>query len=558
MVILLVAGCGCPAARVAAQDVVVSAPAWIDQDDPPDQLPTLRLTNPEFPRELEKTADIGWAEVELFIDDRGRLRLVNFRATQPAYRRAVDTGEFLGPRDFRPAQRNGKPVNSRIRISVAFNPASAERTKADATPQLLAAVPAIEPAWEPANDESSHDPETVWAQVEVDAEGHVTGVREAPGEFADIIKQAARAWRFAPARRGGKPVAAEVRVPFIVVPPDWPVPNAKKVVPVRVLTRVEPVYPQVMNVNRINGEVRIGFVVDIEGRPRQEHVLASSNPVFDEPALTAIRAWKFEPQLIGGVPVACRVQQTFAFKIPEGGTDGFEVKKRAKLTGLPENLRYDTAAKIESFAKPVYPFALLKQDRGGSAQVSAVVDESGDVVATKIVQADPPELGLALQSAMERFHYLPALKNGQPIQSMSGFEQKFDAWDERMVSPADRAALRLEEKHPERIAKADQLDRQLKVAHAERPVYPVSVTPRVDGTAKIEFLVDDTGHVRIPRILAASKDEFGYAAVQAVAAWTFEPPTSKGKGVTVRVIVPIDFHPVPAEPGGDESPAKTR
>jgi outer membrane biosynthesis protein TonB len=57
----------------------------------------------------------------------------------------------------------------------------------------------------------------------------------------------------------------------------------------------------------------------------------------------------------------------------------------------------------------------------------------------------------------------------------------------------------------------------------------------------VEFLVDEHGHARLPRVVDASAPEFGYAAVAAVALWTFEAPTAKGEPVVVRVRAPFIF-----------------
>jgi outer membrane biosynthesis protein TonB len=42
--------------------------------------------------------------------------------------------------------------------------------------------------------------------------------------------------------------------------------------------------------------------------------------------------------------------------------------------------------------------------------------------------------------------------------------------------------------------------------------------------------------------MSASEPAFGYAAIQAVAFWRFEPPLAKGKPVVVRARVPFNFN----------------
>ena len=49
----------------------------------------------------------------------------------------------------------------------------------------------------------------------------------------------------------------------------------------------------------------------------------------------------------------------------------------------------------------------------------------------------------------------------------------------------------------------------------------------------------------MPRVVSATEEGFGYAAVQAVSAWWFEPPLMGGKPVVVRVQIPFKFGETP-------------
>lgn len=68
------------------------------------------------------------------------------------------------------------------------------------------------------------------------------------------------------------------------------------------------------------------------------------------------------------------------------------------------------------------------------------------------------------------------------------------------------------------------------------PIFPSQLDDAVTGgEAEIEFFVDRSGAVRLPRIVSASEPAFGYAACQAVAAWAFSEPRQAGAPVIVRV-----------------------
>ncbi len=74
------------------------------------------------------------------------------------------------------------------------------------------------------------------------------------------------------------------------------------------------------------------------------------------------------------------------------------------------------------------------------------------------------------------------------------------------------------------------------------PVYPTALKKAGQpGEAVIEFFVDAKGDVQLPRIVSSTATEFGYAAVQAVATWRFEPPKRNRKRTVVRVRGPVEF-----------------
>lgn len=61
------------------------------------------------------------------------------------------------------------------------------------------------------------------------------------------------------------------------------------------------------------------------------------------------------------------------------------------------------------------------------------------------------------------------------------------------------------------------------------------------GTAMIEIVIDREGRARLPRIVSATREEFGWAAATAAAQWVFQPPMRGGHAVDVKVRVPFEF-----------------
>ncbi len=64
---------------------------------------------------------------------------------------------------------------------------------------------------------------------------------------------------------------------------------------------------------RTPGTVYVIFIVDESGRVVQPRVQRSSDPIFERPALNAIKRWRFEPGKRGGEPVRFRMRVPITF-----------------------------------------------------------------------------------------------------------------------------------------------------------------------------------------------------------------------------------------------------
>jgi protein TonB len=82
--------------------------------------------------------------------------------------------------------------------------------------------------------------------------------------------------------------------------------------PVAVRT-VAPVYPESMRRDHVSGIVLVNCEVDVHGNVAEPKIEKASNPEFEEPALAALRRWKFKPAERDGAPVATRVSIPIKF-----------------------------------------------------------------------------------------------------------------------------------------------------------------------------------------------------------------------------------------------------
>lgn len=79
----------------------------------------------------------------------------------------------------------------------------------------------------------------------------------------------------------------------------------------RPVHQVQPRIPA--NLRSATGRIEVEFVVDVQGRVQSPRVVSSFNAALNEPVLTAIKQWRFEPGQRGGKRVAYKTKMPFKF-----------------------------------------------------------------------------------------------------------------------------------------------------------------------------------------------------------------------------------------------------
>ena len=78
---------------------------------------------------------------------------------------------------------------------------------------------------------------------------------------------------------------------------------------------MEPVYPQIARAAAVQGVVILELVIGEDGAVSNARVLRSI-PLLDQPALDAVRQWRYEPTLLNGVPTPVIMTVTVNFSLP--------------------------------------------------------------------------------------------------------------------------------------------------------------------------------------------------------------------------------------------------
>jgi protein TonB len=80
----------------------------------------------------------------------------------------------------------------------------------------------------------------------------------------------------------------------------------------RVIYQSSPIFTKQLR-QKAPGKVNIIFIVDEQGRVIEPRIKSSTDPIFEKPALNAVKRWKFQPGKRGGKSVRFRMLAPITF-----------------------------------------------------------------------------------------------------------------------------------------------------------------------------------------------------------------------------------------------------
>jgi TonB family protein len=166
----------------------------------------------------------------------------------------------------------------------------------------------------------------VQVEVVIDEFGQVESaeiMRSVP-ELDAAALDAAKKYKFSPAKKDGVPVKVKWNIPFTFDLDFIDLEAAHQAnlyqfheasVKPKIIKKANPVYPEEALKNKIQGMVVVTVTIDEEGNSEKSVIYMSTNSVLNHAALDAAEQCKFEPGQLNGQPVRVKVNIPFRFKL---------------------------------------------------------------------------------------------------------------------------------------------------------------------------------------------------------------------------------------------------
>lgn len=210
--------------------------------------------------------------------------------------------------------------------------------------------------------------------------------------------------------------------------------------------------------------------------------------------------------------------------------------KGAREAGLRDLALPSGRPKVVSQPPPEYPAALRASRTEGTVELSYLVDEQGNVQSPEIKKSSHQGFEAPALEASRKWKFSPAKIGGHNIAARNTARIRFILDD----SPPAAIWPSPDGTRPRQLQAGDTPPRGLQ---QDPPRYPFELSARsVEGEVTLEFVIDQTGAVRSPRIIRSTHKEFEIPAIDAVMDWKFEPAERAGKKVSVLVSQKVEFN----------------
>lgn len=378
--------------------------------------------------------------------------------------------------------------------------------------------------------------------------------------FEEAAVRSVLQWKFSPGLSEGRPVSmcVDLDLPFNradidklakskVPPPEiFNSLHLSPRTPPRESDLPDAEYPDSLLSRHLSGQVVAKYDISPEGRVVDPKILAAPHADFVRPALDALSKATFYPARQGDLPVASKQAASLEFGVVDFQKKPVDVLSANGISVAPgQEGAYTTGPGLKSVADPVYPYDLLIAGVDGGAEVDFVIGTSGRAESIAVRRADRPDFGRAVEAALEAWVFDPAsAADNNAVALKATLRWRFSAAPD---SPVDQSVGRL----LKRLRSGDTadmgpvgLDGPLVARYQVPPHYPGALgAADSGGKATIRFVIDRDGRCRMPQIVSASREEFGWAAATAVSQWVFDPPMRAGKPVDVRAALSLHFSP---------------
>ena len=230
-----------------------------------------------------------------------------------------------------------------------------------------------------------------------------------------------------------------------VAAPGGPVRVSSGTLAGMILSKTDPVYPEVAKAAHVQGAVILHAIISKTGTVEKLEVVSGTTMLVSS-AMDAVRQWTYKPYLLNGRPVEVETSITVNYTLADSTTVVGQSPAVGEAVDGVRQIEGDVKGPVILYQpEPVYTQAGRKAKVQGVVTVSIVVDEHGQPQNVHIVRSlgigpdgkPDPKLKKAARMAVDgmnqsavdavkQYKFKPATENGKPVAVYLNVEVNFE------------------------------------------------------------------------------------------------------------------------------------
>ncbi len=173
----------------------------------------------------------------------------------------------------------------------------------------------------------------------------------------------------------------------------------------KLVKKVEPVYPEEARKAGVEGVVILEGTIDTDGNVAKVKVLKGEHESLNKAAVEALKQWKYNPATLKGKPMPVNFTVTMKFKL-----DGKEAEAQKPAEGAEH-----PGPTVIKKVNPTYPEEARKEGIEGMVILEATIDAEGNVSSVKVLKGEIDSLNTAAIEAVKQWKYEPVIVEGKAM-----------------------------------------------------------------------------------------------------------------------------------------------
>ena len=188
--------------------------------------------------------------------------------------------------------------------------------------------------------------------------------------------------------------------------------------PPELINKVDPIYPELAKLARVEGVVILNVRTDENGRVDQIKVANGKDPLLTRAATEAVKQWQYQPYYSRGKRYPILFTVTIRFQL----SSGMDMDDRARESEEnPPLIKPEIIHQVE----PIYPERARHSGIEGIVMMEVRTDIAGNVNSITVLKSDSTILNQAAIDAVMQWKYRPVYKDGTHVPIVTIVAVKF-------------------------------------------------------------------------------------------------------------------------------------